>query len=242
MEVSVEKIVRDLRKLELCRIKLNLVDSTARVVEMKRVHPETEKIVIPDGIREIRLAKGFRSRGQVENVEKVVLPESLKVIGRSVFRQYRSLKSIDIPKGSEVIEGTAFEHGLYTYELDLSDTSIKKFGSSCFWGCKIKRVKLPKTVKSIGKYAFSLSMEDFDLSETNKRSFNIKEIALADNTIEIVRLPGSMREMNLDCMERFKRLKAITIPGGRLKGIKFKFSNSNKEWMFYVYVVKNGLE
>ena len=65
-------------------------------------------------------------------IEKVILPKTLKKIGDYTFRRFNKLSKINIPEGVESI------------------------GSNAFRGCEsLKSITIPSTVKEIGKYCFS---------------------------------------------------------------------------------------
>lgn len=73
--------------------------------------------------------------GEWENeqqIEKVILPKTLKKIGDQTFHCLKELSKINIPEGVESI------------------------GSWAFYGCKsLKSITIPSTVKEIGKHCFS---------------------------------------------------------------------------------------
>lgn len=66
-----------------------------------------------------------------EQIEKVVLPKTLKKIGDYTFKRFEKMSKINIPEGVESI------------------------GEEAFYGCKsLKSITIPSTVKEIGKYCF----------------------------------------------------------------------------------------
>ncbi len=110
------------------------------------------------------------------NLEKVVLPSTLKSIGTYAFNDCYSLKSINIPDSVEKIGGYAFDDctsltsinypssltsiGGYAFsDVPLSCVTVKEgvtvLPSDTFHGAnKIQKVSLPSTLKKIGSYAF----------------------------------------------------------------------------------------
>ena len=80
---------------------------------------------------DISRIKGIK-RGMVPvGAKKVVVPDCVDNIGRSVFANYTILESIELP------------------------SSIKSIGEYAFYWCaSLKSIKIPSNVKSIGKFAF----------------------------------------------------------------------------------------
>ncbi len=68
-------------------------------------------------------------------LRRIVLPESLKVIGECAFAHCNKLQEVILPSGIEEIRDGAF------------------------WGCdSLKRIELPMTAKRIGDTAFDLNL------------------------------------------------------------------------------------
>lgn len=108
------------------------------------VAPDRETLVIPDSVAEIGNSAFYGS-----DLKKVVLPEKLKVIGYSVFRECEELERVEIPDGVERIDAMAF---------------------AC---CEsLKFVVIPKSVVYIGSGAFD-DWEDIEGDWGNDMDFTI---------------------------------------------------------------------
>ena len=133
------------------------------------------------GIKTITVKEGVTdvwgdAFNNANNLEKVVLPSTLKSIGTYAFNDCYSLKSINIPDSVEKIGGYAFDDctsltsinypssltsiGGYAFsDVPLSCVTVKEgvtvLPSDTFHGAnKIQKVSLPSTLKKIGSYAF----------------------------------------------------------------------------------------
>ena len=78
---------------------------------------------------------------EMAKLKKVIIPGSIKVIGAYSFANCPLLKEVVIEEGVEVIEDWAFI------------------------SCNIDKIKLPKSIKSIGKNAFLGNLCKFDIDE-----------------------------------------------------------------------------
>jgi len=95
---------------------------------------------------------GFSGCG---NLESIIIPSSVTVIGKNAFDGCRKLKAINIPSSVCFIGGFAFRNceNLLTIDIPSDVTSILE---DTFWGCsKLTSVTFPKGLSAIGTYAFS---------------------------------------------------------------------------------------
>ncbi len=81
---------------------------------------------------------------EMAKLKKVIIPGSIKVIGAYSFASCPLLREVIIEEGVEVIEDWAFI------------------------SCNIDKIKLPKSIKSIGKNAFLGNLCKFDIDEEMK--------------------------------------------------------------------------
>ena len=91
-----------------------------------------------------------------EEIKSVVLPDSIKRIGKCAFAQCKNLKTINLPNNIEVIDDAAF---FECENLDLifhTPLNLQKIGDYCFYGCKklIGNLIFSETVLKIGSAAF----------------------------------------------------------------------------------------
>ena len=91
-----------------------------------------EKTVrIPKGVKKIG-AKAFY--GNI-GIEKVIMPSTVKTIGKEAFSNCRNLQGIKLPKGIKKVENKAFEN-CSSLEKIIIPESVKSIGSKAFANCK----------------------------------------------------------------------------------------------------------
>lgn len=125
------------------------------------------------------------------NLEEVIIPNNIEVIGPGAFENCESLAHISLPKDLKSIDDSAF-HGCESITnliLPKSLTSIPKF---CFGGClSLNKIVLPENIKEINEYAFCICM-------------NLSEVVL----------PKGIKSIKYHAFSTCKSLKTIIIPDG----------------------------
>ena len=115
-----------------------------------------------------------------QNIENLIIPDSVKVICEDAFAWCESLKTVDLGAGVKIIEDSAFSGCENLRSVDISD-SVTHLGKNSFSGCRGMRSL------SIGKGVTEIPQECFSFCESLKTiSFtsNIRKIgdmAFADN-------------------------------------------------------------
>ena len=140
-----------------------------------------KEVELPDGIEEIGNS-AFRETA----IERVRIPGSVKEIGKSAFRECKSLKSVEIGNGVEKIGGEAF-----------SQTAIEK-------------IELPESVRDIGSaFRDCAALREVKLNE------GLEKIeSLAGTAIETIALPPSLSKETFPSFNNCANLKEIEIPAG----------------------------
>lgn len=127
----------------------------------------SKHVVIPSQI-EGRTVVNLRGRDvdgfiqgvfQDTDVETVVIPKTVKVIGNRAFKDCSALSSVTIPKDSELhtISILAFENctALKTIPLENAE-NLKTIGTKAFYHCEsIESIQFPSSLESVGLSAFS---------------------------------------------------------------------------------------
>lgn len=178
------------------------------------------ELIIPNGIERI---KQYAFYGI--SIESAKLPNTLKFIGESAFRQCGNLKSITLGDDIEEIQDLSFsESGISEIKLPLNLTSI---AYGLFSGCKnLSKVVIPQGITSIGEYAFS------DCT-------NLTELSL----------PGSITNIGFKAFEYCESLNNLYFEDGSEK-LKLEAGHQGQNsdyfhWTFYraplcnVYVGRN---
>lgn len=146
-----------------------------------------EKLVIPSHINGYRIecigkddGEGINTEGRKFEVKEIVLPVTLKRIGKSAFTCFENLEKINIPSSVQKIGEYAFEDtSLKKIELKNRDIVLERgafagcraleeivwpnnqmtgtIGEGCFQACNLKELNYPnmKYQTCVGAYAFA---------------------------------------------------------------------------------------
>ncbi len=90
---------------------------------------------------------------RASSLHHVIMPDSLKYIGREAFRDC-NIWDIRIPEGVVEIDDEAFNNNQNTESVTLPST-LRRIGNSAFCTCGMKSLFIPKSVNSIGEDAFT---------------------------------------------------------------------------------------
>ncbi len=100
----------------------------------------------------------FYADKTVNNLEKIILPDNLEVIGRSAFSMCKKLKGdLIIPKSVRIIGyGAFYICSGFTGKLEIPE-GVKEIGSWAFFRCSgfTGQLELPQGLTVIGDHAFS---------------------------------------------------------------------------------------
>ncbi len=111
------------------------------------------KVKIKDGVTVIAARAFSPSSKYYNNITEVIIPDSVKIIGREAFNNCRALKKVTIPKSVKTIGNDAFNGCENLSELTLKN-GIETIGKRAFYNTDLKNITVPKSVKSIGEKAF----------------------------------------------------------------------------------------
>ncbi len=107
------------------------------------------EIIIPDEVTEIG-SSVFANSG----VRKVVIGDSVKIIGFCAFRNCKTLMEVSLTNGLEEIGASAFEGCVGLQKIHIGD-SVKAIGSEAFKSCRtLMEVYLSKDLEEISASAF----------------------------------------------------------------------------------------
>ena len=144
---------------------------------------ETGRLVIPEGVEEI-YHDAFRMNIKIK---ELVLPKSLRVIGKNAFIGAQ-INKVTFSDGLEEIGHYAFEYN-DLYSLSLPD-SIEIINESSFaHNENLKEVKLPNKLKIIERYAFyNAKFKTLKVPASIER---IEGKAFDYSTLEVIHFEGS---------------------------------------------------
>ena len=109
---------------------------------------------IPDAQQPTAITKGVF---EGSNVQSIVIPETIKVIGYATFNNCKELTQVTISTNSNLtyINGAAFANCVKLEKIDLSSTQVKGIDAFAFRGCtNLKEVTFSNTLVEIREKAF----------------------------------------------------------------------------------------
>ena len=158
------------------------------------------------------------------SVKKIILPQTLKEIGKKAFSRCENLSEINIPESLEYIGQKAFSSSLY-------ENDEYWIGGGFYIDGVLLKINARKTgvfnvregTKAIASYAFS----GCDVTEVfiPDSVCNLYAHAFANSDVETVNIPESMQKIN-DCAFAGSKIREMSIPGHVSIVGDYAFSNS----------------
>lgn len=213
-------------------------------IDEEKYRIEGDTLIINDGVTTIdkddfhfcdEKEFSFLIKHKLENIKKVIIPDSVTSIEHFSFYNYENLESITIPDNVEVIGGLAF-NGCESLTSITIPSSVKSIGRGAFretkWlenqqkknplvvvngilidGCECSgKVTIPSSVKSIGDGAFvccenleSITIPD-SVTNIGKKAFDYCE------NLKSITIPNSVTSIEDSTFFNCENLKSITIP------------------------------
>ena len=129
------------------------------------------------------------------DIESVEIPEGYTYIGQDAFEENSNIKSVNLPKTITKISDYAFAH-LSLKTIKLPD-NLKFLGDQVFFDNQIEgKLILPKNLTNLGERAFK-SNQITDIEFNCEKLETIKEQAFQDNKIKQVKLPDSVKKIEI---------------------------------------------
>lgn len=214
--------------------KYELNDDNKSVTLYSYVNEPWGKVTIPSSVKiggrsypVTRLENGrwYSVFAQCDNITEVVIPSSVKYIGKSAFFGCDKLAKVTLPSGSLELGSGCFAScpsltsihipkGLRLSRSDSAPFAYSGLANVTFWkgittipdgllsGCRnLKGIAIPNTVKTIGSYAFSQS------------------------GLARVAIPASVKTISGNAFEECKSLASISIPSSVTSIKQYAFYN-----------------
>ena len=129
------------------------------------------------------------------DIESVEIPEGYTYIGQDAFEENSNIKSVNLPKTITKISDYAFAH-LSLKTIKLPD-NLEFLGDQVFFDNQIEgKLILPKNLTNLGERAFK-SNQITELEFNCEKLETIKEEAFQDNKIKQVKLPNSVKKIEI---------------------------------------------
>lgn len=107
------------------------------------------KLIIPEGIEYV-LEEACHER---EDLEEIILPRSMRVIGPIAFAECPNLRKVSLNEGLEEIGDGAFLGAPQLTEIGLPST-LREIGPMAFYACGLSEITIPESVSHIGENCF----------------------------------------------------------------------------------------
>ena len=156
-----------------------------------------EKVVLPDSIKEIN-GHAFENN---KRLKEVVMPSSLEILGSQAFKNCTSLEKIDIPVGVKEIQYSTFEGATSLQEVSFNNQEI-----------------------IIGGYAFTNASSLRKLNNLNPTE--IHAYAFQNTSLEDIVLPNGIEEIPAGVFQGTK-LTSLDIPASVKKISESAFEGSS---------------
>ena len=140
-----------------------------------------EEVIIPNSISSI----GSRAFKNATSLKSILLPDNLQTLGSEVFSGCISLQSIVVPDGITAIPKQTF-FNCTALESIVIGKNVKKLYDYCFAGTAIECIDLPHSLTYLGESAFS------------------------NSNIESVILPEGIEVVSKYCFANCSKLKKFT--------------------------------
>lgn len=149
---------------------------------------DAEIVNIPEEINGAKVTSISGIAGK-DNVIKVTIPDSVKVIERQAFAGAENLKEVVMGNNVEIISNCAFDHANKLEIINIPD-SVTEIGEQAFTSAGIKSFTIPSGVSEIKRGTFALS------------------------DIESITIPSNVKVIGERAFEDCKKLSSVTIEEG----------------------------
>lgn len=186
---------------------------------------EVKKIVIPNSIQGYPVRAIAADAFEGVDVEFVLLPDTVKVIGEYAFYNCKKLKEVTFGKGIEKICSCAFWNCNQLSGIVLPD-SLKSIGSSCFSHTALKSISLPREVEKIDYGCFSACN---NLS-TVYMSEGLKEIcsrSFEGTAITSIVFPKSLESLDVEAVPYSVKIVVFLGNNTKITGSEYKCAFPN---------------
>lgn len=202
------------------KVPVNRVDEAAKTVQefevrervLVKYHREKTVVTLPLGIREI----GREAFAGNVKLERVVIPESVEVIGSSAFRGCGKLSVVELRtrglSGLHEIAPNAFSNCERLSYIQLPET-LKKIGHHSFINCtELTEIAIPGGVECPEEGAFEgCSRLRSVILKNGVRELGKSAFAGCEH-LEAVKLPDTLKKIGAYAFSECKELRSIQLP------------------------------
>ncbi len=145
-----------------------------------------------------------------ENIVRVTIPDTVKMIDADTFSWCRSLQSVFLPEGLEIIGNNAFCMCVSLQKVSLPD-SLKKIGEGAFSSCfGLEEIKIPAQIEKIEKWAFS-NCTALNYAALPEDLLSIGEGAFEKSGMRSIQIPEKVSNIGIRAFSSCDRLEKIEV-------------------------------
>lgn len=176
---------------------------------LERYHSRNERrVVVPEGVTRI-LAEAFRDH---DEVVELVLPSTLRFIGKGAFRGCTGLREVLIPECVSEIGDAAFS-GCRSLEFASLPSGITELGNSVFSRCSgLSRVCGGEFVYAVGAGCFSGCVSLSALPRLPRLEVVGPEAFAGCSSLESLALPESVRIVGAEAFRNCSHARRAVVP------------------------------
>ena len=182
-------------------------------------------IKIAEGVTKIGDNAFCDSNWNIYHFSKLILPSTLKEIGKNAFKYCQNLMEVEIPDGVTSIGDYAFSgcSGLTSINIPDSVTSI---GKGVFNGCSgLTNINVPKNVTIIGSIERCSSLTSIDIPEGTT---SIDDYAFSGcSNLTSITIPESVTSIGARAFSGCNSLTSINIPESVTSIKEYAFEECN---------------
>ena len=165
------------------------------------------KTVIPNGVREI----GPSAFKDLSGLKSIIIPESVTTIGTNAFNGCSGLTSIDIPGKLGVIADYAFRGCSSLRSLTIPE-GITGIGSGSFYGCSsLTSVTLSNTLNTLGYSAFAHCSNITSVDLGNHLTTIDTQAFFGCNNLKAITIPASVATIKWNAFGGCKNLTTVIV-------------------------------
>lgn len=184
-------------------------------------HNKIVGIILPGTVRSI----GKWTFMGMSALKEIDLPEGLQEIGVYAFDRCSSLKSIHIPSGVNEISQGAFERCTLLQDITISD-GVKEIGDYAFGNCSaLRSITIPGSVERVGTFAWNKSI-NLEKAEICKGVKVIDAYAFYDcRSLRSITIPQTVEIVGQHAFHDCHKLEVVCISEGVREINAYAFQN-----------------
>lgn len=193
---------------------------------LKKYNGNDTVVVIPYGVKKIlKNAFGEYIHTKFNDIEEIVIPDSVEVIEAYAFCTSKKLKKVKLSKNLKVIETGLFAHCEELCEVEIPE-GVEVINSLAFYKCNLSgKISIPSTVKTINQNPWKeiKNLEGFIVDTKNENYTSVDGVLYNKEKSELCMypldkmdtefvVPDGVEKLRAGAFSYCKMLESIKIP------------------------------